>query len=203
MGIIRALAEGLSGDFDDDDPNREMVDDIVGEVERLNRLVNQYLAFARPDAGPGEQAQPTELMRDLAHLLERDGSEAAPVEVVTPSDLPPVRMSEPALRQVLLNILLNARDASPPDRPIAMQASLVRGGNMVEIVVTDRGPGIPARDLKRVFEPFFTTRTQGSGLGLAICRSLISDCKGRIEIDSREGQGTTVRIAVPVGKAPE
>ena len=106
---------------------------------------------------------------------------------------PRVGMNESALRQVLLNLLLNAREAAGEEGAIAVRCAPLRGGGRVEIVVEDSGAGVPPRDLQRIFDPFFTTKAAGSGLGLAICRQLVTECRGTIEFDSAPGRGAWCR----------
>jgi signal transduction histidine kinase len=204
LGIIRALAEGLRGDFEASDPRSEMLDDITSEVERLNRLVNQYLQFARPDAmGPGELAYPPDTIRSLVPLLTKDSLDAPPILVEVADRVPSVRINSTALKQVLLNVLINAREATAGGQPILVRCAPLRGGGSVEIVVTDRGSGIAPRELRRAFDPFYTTRAHGTGLGLAICRQLVQECGGTIGLESEVGRGTTVRIVLPAErKAP-
>lgn len=214
LGIIRALAEGLRGDFEASDPRSEMLDDITSEVERLNRLVNQYLQFARPDAmEPGELAFPPETIRSLVPLLTKDSHDAPPILVEVADHVPSVRMNATALKQVLLNVLINAREATAGSQPILVRCAPLRGegtrggwrargSGAVEIVVTDRGAGIAPRDLRRVFDPFYTTRAHGTGLGLAICRQLVQECGGTIDLESQLGRGTTVRIVLPAERQP-
>ncbi|MBN1867867.1 ATP-binding protein [Candidatus Sumerlaeota bacterium] len=204
LGIIRALAEGLRGDLESTHPARELLDDILDEVARLNRLVTQYLEFARPDAPlPGEEARPDEILPALVALLEKNVPNALPpVELAIEGDVPAVRMKESALRQVLLNLLMNAREASTESSgAIRVRCDRARAGSQVEIEVEDRGHGIAPKDLKRVFEPFFTTREKGSGLGLAVCRRIVTECGGTIDVRSRSGEGTTVRVVLPASDA--
>jgi len=111
-------------------------------------------------------------------------------------------MNTSALRQVLLNLLMNAREATHNVRPVHVRCHTLRGGTQVEIVVSDQGEGIPPRDRKRIFEPFFTTKAKGSGLGLSICRYLVEGCGGTIEVESAPGEGTTVQVILPAAEHP-
>lgn len=198
LGIIRGMAEALRGDLAPEDPGREMLDDIVGEVERLGRLTTQYVQFARPGtAEAGEPARLETLLPEVVKLVEKSG-EGPGIDYQAPEAAPPrPAMPEAALRQVLINLLLNAREATPPGGPpVRLHWTPTRGGG-VEIEVRDQGEGIPPRTLRRVFEPFFTTRPRGSGLGLAISRHLVEDCGGRLTLESRPHQGTRARILLP------
>ena len=198
LGIIRALSEAVSGELDEDHPAGELVQDIVGEVERLNSLVGQYLTFAKPDATePGGEARPFEVLQAVVKLLDKGDKQAVPVELDAAESIPPVRMNTSALRQVLLNLLMNAREATHNGRPVHVRSHALRGGTQVEIVVSDQGEGIPPRDRKHIFEPFFTTKAKGSGLGLSICRYLVEGCGGTIALESAPGRGTTVQVILP------
>jgi two-component system sensor histidine kinase HydH len=201
LGVIRTLAEATIGDLDADHPGRELLSDVVGEVERLNGLVNQYLQFARPaSVDPNSRADPEKVIRSLAILLQK-GEDAFPnIDVDLAENLPVVQMEEAALRQVLLNLLLNAREATGDGSPIAIRCIARAGKSRVEIAVRDHGTGIRRRDLRHVFDPFFSTKESGSGLGLAICRHLVTNSAGTIAIDSKPDQGTTVRIVLPAGE---
>jgi len=92
---------------------------------------------------------------------------------------------------------MNAREASRTDQTVNIECSALRGGATVQIVISDQGYGIHRRDLRRVFDPFFTTSPNGTGLGLAICRQIVTECGGDINIDSRPGQGTRVTVLLP------
>ncbi|MFP4382111.1 MAG: two-component system sensor histidine kinase NtrB [Candidatus Sumerlaeia bacterium] len=199
LGIIRTVAEALADDYEPGDSGREMIDDIVGEVERLNQLVNQYLAFARPDmASETEEADPTEVLSSVAKLVEKGDRDHIALHLKVDADLPRVAMNPPALKQVLLNLVMNAREASPPDEPVEIQASHNKSRNTVEVHIRDHGAGIPQRRLKRIFDPFYTTKVQGSGLGLPICRYLVEERDGTISLESETGKGATARISLPV-----
>jgi two-component system sensor histidine kinase HydH len=202
LGIIRALAEALRGDLKADDPGQEMLGDLLDEVQRLNNLVTQYLAFARPDAvGAEGSCHPEAIARSLATLLEKgEKGTAHPMELEIAESLPEVRMNPNALRQVLINLLINAREASPPGSPVRVQCQARRGGAQLAIRVSDRGAGIAPKELRRIFDPFYTTKSGGSGLGLSICRRLVENADGTISVESQLGQGTTVQVVLPAGR---
>ena len=104
------------------------------------------------------------------------------------------------LEQVLLEVLSNAVDAMPDGGTLRLRAQAANGGPepaMVVVEVTDTGPGIPEQVLPSVCEPFFTTRAEGTGLGLAIAKRYVEQNGGRLEIESRPGAGTTVRLRLP------
>jgi two-component system sensor histidine kinase HydH len=191
---------------------RHAADDIAEEVDRLNRLVTEVLDFARPitfDITPV----------DLSHLC-RDASAAVMAGDQTAGAGPSVRLSlDPAaadidtdaerLRLVLVNLLGNARDAvlqsgkTNATLPDVELATSVPADGRVAITVRDRGAGIAAGDLPRVFDPYFTTKRTGSGLGLAIAKNIVEGLGGRITVQSEAGSGTEIRVDLPrVGPGP-
>jgi signal transduction histidine kinase len=171
------------------------------EVNRLNRVVTDVLDFVKPirfDLAPAD-------LGDICRDAARAASTAAgslPVAVEIDGGSPEIVTDAERLRSVLVNLLTNAQHAvraveRPVDgAPIRLRTSRPsRNGWRLEVI--DRGAGIPADDLARVFEPFFTTRRTGSGLGLALARNVIQGLGGAIVVSSQVGQGTTVRIDLP------
>jgi len=198
LGIIRALAEGLRSDFEEGDPRREMVDDITEEVERLGRLVADYLQFARPDVRqPDDQARPIEIIENLMQLLRKGDKAAVPLELRADPNPPHVAMNSTAFRQVMMNLIMNAIEASDSNQPIVVEFQSRRNGSQVRITVSDQGCGISERDLVHIFDPFYSSKAQGTGLGLAICHQLVNECRGKIQVQSVEGKGTTVELILP------
>ena len=177
------------------------VTDIDEEVTRLNRIVEDVLDFARPIAFELAAADLNALCDDAAKAVSVDTA------LVVTRDLDPslgqVTTDGERLRLALVNILMNARHAvmarsqPPPADPIRLK-TLRLGANRVAVEVRDLGIGIAAEDLPRVFDPYFTTRRTGTGLGLAISRHIIEGLGGTIGVSSRKGEGTDVRIELPV-----
>jgi CheY-like chemotaxis protein/two-component sensor histidine kinase len=122
------------------------------------------------------------------------------------SEVPRARGSENRLGQVVLNLVLNAAQAIPAGRAdhnrIAVTSALDASGENVIITVADTGSGIPEVDLPKIFTPLFTTKAVGTGLGLAICERIVRDLGGRIEVESRQGEGSLFRVLLPVADPP-
>jgi signal transduction histidine kinase/uncharacterized membrane-anchored protein YhcB (DUF1043 family) len=178
------------------------VTDIDEEIVRLNRIVSEVLDFARPIKYELAPVGLNALCEDAARASAGEGNGAG-IALDLDSTLPPIVSDADRLRQVLLNLLANARHAvaarpaGPADGgPIRLETRRA-GGGRVAVDVRDRGAGIAAEDLPRVFDPYFTTRRTGSGLGLAISRNIIEGLGGTIAIKSRPGEGTDVRIELP------
>jgi signal transduction histidine kinase len=122
------------------------------------------------------------------------------LSVTVPPDLPPVLADTGQLQQVLINLLVNGFDAAQAGDRVSLTARRAAGNGRpaVAIAVSDSGPGIPPDVLARIFEPFFTTKAEGgTGLGLAICRDIIKAHRGRIDVESQVGVGTTFTIELP------
>ncbi len=194
---------------------------LAGEIARLRGLLRSLLDYARP--GPSE-AIPLDLNdvveKSLVFVLSHKAFASLIVERDLAPGLPPVMADESLLQQVLVNVLLNAAQASPPGGSItvttragngeeawkgdhAVGRAFQPGERTVTIVISDTGPGIPIEHLERIFEPFFSTkaRGEGAGLGLAICHSIIELLHGALVVELPPGGGATFRIVLPAGTA--
>jgi signal transduction histidine kinase len=177
--------------------------DIDEEVVRLNHLVSEVLDFARPIKFARAPVDLNALCRDAVRAATADATGPA-VALDLDGDVGTIVTDGERLRMVLVNVLTNARHAvselkgAPlPADPIAL-VTRAHAGARASIEVRDRGAGIAAEDLPRVFDPYFTTRRTGTGLGLAISRNIIEGLGGTIAIASRPGRGTDVRIDLPL-----
>lgn len=205
-GAVQVMAEELS----DDNPRKEIMQEVLTQVHRLDRTVRDLLAFARPgkpDVGPCDINQ----VLDWVLLLLAENPEAKTVRVVRAYEpnLPRVEADSKQLGQVFLNLVLNAVQAMPNGGQVSLRTSLremdgvdkeePRGhGQMIEVVVADTGPGIPPHLLEEIFKPFITTKHRGTGLGLAVSRRIVEDHGGTIAAESQPGQGATFRVGLPV-----
>lgn len=191
----------LLDEFDASDPRRADVDIIVKEAKRLDRIVNQIIDYARPRDFAPTPCIVSDLLDEVVKLLN-SSLEARRVAVkrsLSPM-LAPLHADHDQIKQVLLNILQNAMEASPEGGSIDVAVFEFLQGQKAGVVIkiTDHGPGIPDKVLARVFEPFFTSgKRQGTGLGLAICRNIIDAHGGDIQITSELGKGASVRIWLP------
>jgi signal transduction histidine kinase len=175
---------------------------ILKETKRLDRIVNQIIDYARPRELAPVLYPLSDLVDEVVKLL--DSSLAAKhlrVDKFLSPTLAQLHADHDQLKQVFLNIFQNAIDASHDGTAIDVTAfELARGQNAGMVIkVTDHGIGIPDEALARVFEPFFTSgKRHGTGLGLAICRNIIESHGGEIQITSEVGNGTSVRIWLPL-----
>ena len=133
----------------------------------------------------------------------KPSSRTSPLRRFSLSNSPMVDLDKDQIQQCLINLILNGIDATDPGGKIRFASRMVPEKQAVEITVSDTGRGIPERALDRVFEPFFTTKETGTGLGLAITHGIIQQHGGSIEVESKEGEGTTFRIHLPISKGDE
>jgi two-component system, NtrC family, sensor kinase len=180
---------------------RSSVGQVVQQVERCTEIVRNLLDFSQQRQPVLQEMDLNRLTEDMARLVEREAKQSN-IEIVRQyqGQLPAVYSDAPQLRQVILNLLINAGQAIGRDGTITVSSRLAKEGEMVELVISDTGCGIPAEDLPKIFDPFFTTKPagQGTGLGLAICHGMIERLGGRITVESRAGQGATFTVRLPV-----
>jgi signal transduction histidine kinase len=193
MGLQRLRAEFAPAPLDE---YTTFVDLMQGEVTRLNGTVEEFLSLARPlPLAPAPLALDG-LLGELAALMARQAEAASiAVRVSVPRPAPVALADRDHLKQVLLNLVLNAVQAMGPGGVVTIEAQAVR--DRVAIVVADTGPGIPPERLARIFDPYFTTKGDGLGLGLTIARRIVVAHGGSIEVDSEPGRGTRFRVWLP------
>jgi len=132
---------------------------------------------------------------ELAQLLAKGENPDVALEAAIPGGLQ-VAGNPDQVRQIFWNLVLNAAQSEPEDGRVFATARRLDSGE-VEVVVVDRGGGIPAESLERIFEPFFTTRPRGTGLGLALVHRMVEAHRGQIRVSSDAAKGTTVRVVLP------
>jgi signal transduction histidine kinase len=193
MGLQRLRAEFAPAPADE---YARFVDLMQGEVTRLNTIVEDFLALARPlPLTPARVAVDT-LLGELAALVEAQARAASiDVRVAAPSSLPRVVADRDHLKQVLLNLVLNAVQAAGRGGRVTLEAQPARDG--ITIVVADTGPGIAPDVLPRIFDPYFTTRNGGLGLGLTIARRIVQAHGGSLEVESTPGAGARFTVRLP------
>ena len=205
-GSLRSLRRGVASA----EEVAGVAADIEGEVTRLNRVVNDVLDYAKPIALTYDAVEIDRLVRDAAQAVV--ASQGGPPDVVVEAAEGVTATTDgDRLRQVVINLVTNARDAvlaRRPDSvapataddagaPMPLPAVHVRArlldADHVEIAVADRGVGMSDVEVARMFEPFFTTKRRGSGIGLAIAKNIVDGLGGRIDVESQPGAGTTIR----------
>ncbi len=190
--------------FLDDAARAELVSTAWEQADRLNNLVGNLLEMTRLEAGAIKiKPELSDVQEVVGVALGRLGHrlDNHPVELEVPDALPPVWLDLVLVAQVLVNLLDNAVKYSPAGRPITIKAEIA--GPDLLITVTDRGAGIPAEDLTRIFEKFYrgpgTEAVTGTGLGLSICKGIVEVLGGRIWAGNRAGGGAAFYVALPIG----
>ena len=198
LGTIRASAEVLEKQLPaDDELAREMAAYIASDVDRANSLIGRFLEFARPLE---LHREPVELHGLLDRVVQEVGRiTPAPAVTVYKNYDPavrPVALDAEWMERVVLNLLLNAAQASPAGSVVTLRTRQV-SGTETEIAVIDRGSGVAPEHRESIFNPFFTTKKEGVGLGLAIVAKIVDEHGGRLEFDSEPGRGSVFRILLP------
>ena len=172
-------------------------------MEHLHKIVDQLLGYARSTEPRLEQVALNSVIEDVL-LLTRQKLQQQHIELRTElaGDLPSLRADRGQLEQVCLNLILNAADAMTEGGVLTI-ATGHQSTAAVTLTFTDTGVGITAEQQARLFEPFLTTKARGTGLGLAIVHKIVVEAhNGRITVTSAPGQGTTLRIELPVSGLP-
>lgn len=202
LGSIRGTAEILKDDYQPGDPKYEFIDIQIRETERLNRVVEDFLRMARPLPAETLRCSIQSELETVAMLVTNEARERDVSVVLEPQAMGIfVNGNGDKLRQAFLNIAINSLQAMPAGGRLTISSSLCRADEavgMCEIRFCDTGKGIDAESLPRIFEPFYTTKSEGTGLGLAITRKIVEGHGGTLQIESLVGMGTTVLIRLPV-----
>jgi two-component system, NtrC family, sensor histidine kinase HydH len=189
LASLKGNAQLLARALPDDERSRKKADRVVAEAMRLEALTNGLLEFARTGAIHREPADPAALLREAAAAV--DEQRVAIEASGAPAEWP---LDRQRMRQVLINLIENAAEASPE---AAVAARVAAERDRLVFVVRDHGPGIAADDLGRIFEPFFSRRVQGTGLGLAVAKRLVELHGGTLTARNAPGGGAEFSITLP------
>jgi signal transduction histidine kinase len=212
LASIMGYAELVSGEPLDNCTIQDYARRISTDCGRIDRIVRGLLDYSRPRNSVVESCDIRELVMTTVEMLKHQGAFKT-VSVTTSSDeqLPDVSVNPHQLQQVLINLILNSRDAVSTDGKIKIRlkgdvnASDAVKPDSVRIEVLDNGSGITEEHLGRIFDPFFTTKPpgKGTGLGLAISARIIEGFGGKISVQSKQGEGTAFSIWLPVNESRE
>jgi signal transduction histidine kinase len=197
MNVILGRAEYLMNRVKEE-PIKKGLQTIVTQVERITKVMNQLLSFARRQA---PERRPLDLKAVVENSIEifqeRLARNRIHVELQKDEQCPPVLADADQMSQVLINLIMNAVHAMPEGG--TLRVGMERANEMVMLTVADTGHGIPPEVAKKVFEPFFTTKEfgKGTGLGLTVVKGIIEEHQGAIAVESEPGKGTTFTILLP------
>lgn len=196
LGSIKGTAEILRDGVAADDPKLEFAEILIKEVDRLNRVLEDFLRFARPaPVDPGRFS----LNRIVQEVLDLTRQQALRNNVEVKwqeGDDAELPGRGEQIQQALLNLVLNALQVMPEGGTLEVLTRAVE--NELQIVIADSGPGVATEDRERIFNPFVTTRDSGTGLGLAITQRIIHGHDGRIILDSVPGEGARFTVCLPI-----
>jgi signal transduction histidine kinase len=198
LGSIKGSVEILEKDIPPDSSKKEFITIIKEETARLNRIVGEFLKFARPPKLSVEPTSVNELIQSTLTLLEQQPLHHR-VEIHRQLDakLPMVSLDPDQIRQVFLNVVINGVQAMPEGGTLSVRSFCDPDQKSVAVEISDTGEGVEEECLDRVFDPFFTTKSQGTGLGLSISYQLVDLHGGRIRMEKNPEKGVTVRIDFP------
>lgn len=198
---IRTFTQLLPERYGDEEYRSSFLDLTLAEIDRISTLVGELLSFARPSVIGGAEEAGTDVGDCLARtcLLLKTQARGAGValECETADELPRAAIGEDKLRQVVINLVLNAVQACGDKGRVDVRAASMSAPDAVRVEVADDGPGMDASIAARIFDPFFTTRREGTGLGLAVAKRIVEDHGGRIEVFTAPEKGTRFAIEVP------
>ncbi len=207
LTAIRSTIQYLSKDFSADPVKSEMVTELISEVERINKIVQGLLSFARPSDLNTSDINIEQLINQTLLLVTNTlRKQNVEVEFEYFTDNTTIQGDAEQLKQVFLNIILNAVEAmgkNPPERSRTLIISIEKGtpinthSRYLISSFEDSGKGIEQKNIENVFNPFFTTKEEGTGLGLAICYGIINRHEGEIEVKSVPDKGTCINIKLP------
>ena len=195
LGGIEIYAGLIADDLPDEDPRKTHIRKVIGEVKTLNRIITEFLDFARPTQPRPEAASVSRLAEETAFLL---GPEMETVgvryEQVVPGDLR-IKADSEQVKRSLLNLMKNGIQAMQDGGSLTLKAR--ESGDRVVIEVSDTGSGMTPEVRGRLFEPFFTTKQKGAGLGLAMVQKISEENGGWVEVETEAGKGTVFRLTLP------
>jgi PAS domain S-box-containing protein len=211
---IKAAAQLLKESGDNTRIQPQIIDRIIREVDRSNKLLQEFFKFARPGK-PKLKFHDIEIIIDGVSLLLSSQFKKRGIEFISDfmNEVPKVYVDDTQIEQVIINLFLNAIDAMPDGGKLniktynkninlldEMEKRFETDNNQLNYVfieITDTGSGIPKHQIEKIFNPFFTTKQSGLGLGLSICSRLVGENGGNLDVKSKVGEGTCVIVALP------
>jgi signal transduction histidine kinase len=195
LAIIKATAERIRKKYETGKPD-QLLDFISEEVDRLNQTTNRYLQFAAPPEVSNGWESVADIVDSVVGGLRRQFShKGVNLQKAIDPDLQQVAVNSAKLRQILINLLRNALEATAEAGTLTLKATGSQPPGSVQIEVRDNGCGLGKRELAHIFDPFYTTKPKGSGLGLFVVKRLVEELGGRLVVQSQVGVGTTFTVS--------
>jgi len=200
LSSIKTIVQVMREDLRKNDPLQEDLAIIVNEIDRLTKVVNQLLQFAKPGSEVKANVKIGEVINSTLVVLNH---EAKQNNIIThcqiPNDLPMLATDEGAMKEVFFNLLHNAIQAMPTGGKISIDAHYLHNNHAIQVTIADTGPGIPQESSQKIFEPFYTTKQTGTGLGLSIVKKKLEDMDATIHVES-SGNGASFIINFPLNE---
>jgi two-component system NtrC family sensor kinase len=209
LGGIFVYANLLKEKTDPDDPRRDYIEKVLASAARTKEIVRGLLEFSRPTKLNFVSTSVNDALENVLSLLDQQGVFYHIQVSKHLTDSPPGVIADPTqLEQVFMNIIMNAAEAMQGAGSLDITTAPFEEGKFIDTTVSDTGPGIPEKDIARIFEPFYTTKGpsptgSGTGLGLAISYGIIEKHNGTISVTSKEGAGTTFTVRLPAEEKRE
>ncbi len=203
LSSIKGYATYFGGRFPEGSSDREAAEIMVREVDRLNRAIGDLVGLSRPTDVKPRPTDMARLIADILRLIEQDAAaRSVRIRLEAPDDAVVLPVDPDRMRQVLLNVCLNALQAMPGGGDLALSLTAPPDADMACIEVRDTGEGIAPDVLPHIFDAYFTTKSQGTGLGLATAHKIMEAHGGGISVASEPGRGTLFRLYLPMRQAP-
>jgi two-component system sensor histidine kinase HydH len=198
LSSIKGFATYFKQRYREKPEDQQVAGIMIQEIDRLNRVIGQLLDFARPIKVVAKAVAVPQLVADSLKLVEAQAKEKTiGIETILAPQLLTVFLDPDRIKQVLLNLYLNALDAMEAGGRLSVSAAAEDHNRWIVFRVSDTGHGISKENQSQIFDPYYTTKSTGTGLGLAIANNIVDAHGGRIEVDSAAGEGTTVTVRIP------
>jgi signal transduction histidine kinase/putative methionine-R-sulfoxide reductase with GAF domain len=197
---INILIHSLREKPSDEEHHREDLRVIEGEIHRINEIVDQFLRFAKPAPPLLQEADVLSLFEETLQLLKPQIEKQRISVQKEFHSLPPTVLDREQMKQVILNLLLNALQAMPGGGRLRLSGQVLEDNRWIQLSIQDTGVGIPPEDMNKLFDPFFSTKEGGVGLGLSIAHRIIDQHRGKIQMESTPGQGTLFTLWLPISQ---
>lgn len=201
LGSIRGTAEILRDALPEDNKYTEFSQILIKEVDRLNRVVEDFLNFAQPTTNSQDDFKPTEVLQEVLQLCHQQTVKGNMRVHWAENKLPAAVGDAAQFKQVFLNLILNAFQAMKEGGELWIETQM-NEQQQINIVFRDSGPGIPTADLDRIFNPFFTTKDNGTGLGLAITYRIVQNHCGKISVRNSPAGGAEFTLILKPADYP-
>lgn len=203
LASISGSVEVLKNELQVEGENKRLMDLIVKESHRLSRILSDFLLYARIERPTYNKVDLCHLIAEVVEIMVHHDSYTDTMDIVFETDEPIIYVvgDEDLLKQLLLNLVVNACEAIDTDcGEITLRSVVNLNTGLAELFIEDHGPGIPRENLKKIYQPFFSTKKQGTGLGLSIVHRIGTALNAKISVDSQLGEGTTFLVEIPLFK---